>query len=75
MCLSVPMKIEEVEGLRARCTAMGEERWVDLTLMSQTPPKAGEYIIVHLNFAQRVVSQQDAEQSYALFDEIIQKLG
>jgi len=74
MCLTVPMKIEEISGARARCTAMGQERWVDMTLMMATPPKVGEYVIVHLNFAQRTVPEHEALEAYKLFDEIIETL-
>ena len=71
MCLSVPMKIEEIDGRRARCTALGEERWADLTLMADAPPKVGDYIIVHQKFAQRLVPEEEALQSYELFQQIL----
>ena len=74
MCLTVPMKIEDIDGGRARCTALGEERWADLTLMADAPPKVGDYIIVHMKFAQRVVSQDEALKSYELFGEILDAL-
>ncbi|PHS78448.1 MAG: HypC/HybG/HupF family hydrogenase formation chaperone [Rhodospirillaceae bacterium] len=74
MCLSVPMKVEEIKDTRARCTAMGEERWVDLMFMADQPPKIGEYVIVHLKFAQRIVCEEEALKSYALFDEILDVL-
>ena len=74
MCLSVPMKVEEIKDTRARCTAFGEERWVDLTLMADQPPEIGTYVIVHLKFAQRIVSKKEALESYALFGEILDTL-
>jgi hydrogenase expression/formation protein HypC len=74
MCLTVPMKIEEIQAPRARCTALGQERWVDLTLMGDAPPSVGEYVTVHLGFAQRVVPEADALEAQALFGEIIEAL-
>jgi len=74
MCLTVPMKVEEIDGPRARCSALGEERWADLTLMADALPKVGEYIIVHLKFAQRVVPEEEALKSYELFGEILDTL-
>ena len=74
MCLAVPMKVEEIDGNRARCTALGEERWADLTLMADNPPKVGEYVIIHLKFAQRTVPEEAALKSYELFDEILETL-
>ncbi len=74
MCLTVPMKIEEISGLQARCTAMGQERWISLVLMETALPKVGEYIIVHLKFAQRTVPEHEALETYELFEEIIETL-
>ncbi|MBT6095821.1 MAG: HypC/HybG/HupF family hydrogenase formation chaperone [Rhodospirillaceae bacterium] len=74
MCLSVPMKIEEIDGLKARCSAMGEERWADLMLLQSDLPIVGEYILISLGFAQSVVSEHDALQAYEMFDEILQAL-
>lgn len=74
MCLSVPMRVEEIDGPRARCTALGQESWADLTLMADAPPNVGDYLVVHLGFAQRTVPEQDALDSYALFGEIIDVL-
>ncbi len=74
MCLSVPMKIEEIDGLKARCSAMGEERWADLMLLKEDLPVVGEYIQISLGFAQTVVPERDALQAYEMFDEILQAL-
>lgn len=74
MCLAVPMKIEEINDLKARCSAMGQERWVDLMLLAGNLPKVGEYVHVSLGFAQNVVSEKDALQAYDLFSEILDAL-
>lgn len=75
MCLSVPMKVEEVLGHRARCSALGQERWADLMLMVEEMPKVGEYVVIHLGFVQRTVPELDALESYVLFDEITESLA
>lgn len=74
MCLAVPMKVVEIDGPRARCEALGEDRWADLTLMADAPPKVGEYVIIHLKFAQRTVPEEEALKSYELFEEILETL-
>ena len=74
MCLTVPMKIDEINGLQARCTAMGQERWINLDLMQAAPPEIGEYVVVHLRFAQRKVPEHEALEAYELFEEIIKAL-
>lgn len=74
MCLSVPMKVEQIDGPKARCTALGEERWVDLTLMGDAHPAVGSYVQVSLGFAQREVPEDEALQAYELFGEILEAL-
>ncbi len=74
MCLAVPMKVEEVGGGRARCTAFGEERWADLSLMMGELPNVGDYIIIQHAFAQRVVPEAEALHAYELFGEILDAL-
>lgn len=64
------MKVEEISGLRARCSAFGQDRWIDLTLMANEIPRIGEYLIVHLGFAQRMVPEIEAQKSYELFEQL-----
>jgi len=35
------MKVEEIRGLEARCSALGVERWVSLALMADPPLLSG----------------------------------
>lgn len=74
MCLSVPMKVEQIDGPKARCTALGEERWANLTLMEDGSLSVGDYVIIQLGFVQKVVSEEDAQKSYELFGEILSAL-
>ncbi|MCB1337131.1 MAG: HypC/HybG/HupF family hydrogenase formation chaperone [Maritimibacter sp.] len=74
MCLTVPMRVEEIDGPRARCEALGEERWANLMLMGDTPPQVGEYVSIHLGFVQRVVPETEALEAQALFAEIARTL-
>ena len=74
MCLSVPMQIEAIEGPRARCTAMGQERWADLMLMEGQMPQVGDYVTIELGFIRRVVPEAEALESHALFAEIARAL-
>jgi len=75
MCLSVPMRVEEIRGLEARCSAFGVERWVSLALMADAPLEIGSYLQISLGFAQQEVSEEDARQAYALFGEILDAMN
>jgi hydrogenase expression/formation protein HypC len=75
MCLTIPMRIEEIDGHRARCAAMGQERWADLMLVAGDPPEPGDYVVIHLGFVQRTVPEAEALESHALFQEIADTLA
>ncbi len=68
------MKIEKIEDHRALCSALGEKRWADLTLMGEDGVSPGEYVVIHLGFVQRTVSEEEALESIALFKEILDKV-
>lgn len=75
MCLSVPMRVEEIDDHRARCVALGEERWANLMLMGDRPPEVGDYVLIHLGFVQKIIPEAEALESQALFAEITKTLG
>lgn len=75
MCLTIPMRVEEIDEHRARCTALGEERWANLMLMGESLPKVGDYVVIHLGFVQRVIPEAEARESHALFEDITRALG
>jgi len=74
MCLSVPMRVEAIEGHRARCAALGQERWADLMLMGDRLPQVGEYVVIELGFVRRTVPEAEALESHDLFREIARVL-
>ena len=71
MCLAVPMQVQDIDGPRARCTALGEERWGDLSLMAEGSVAKGDYVIIHLGFVQRTVPEDEALEAIGLFKEIL----
>lgn len=70
MCLTIPMRIQEIDGARARCAAFGQETWADLTLLLDEAPAPGAYVMVSLGFAQKIVPEDEALKTWALWDEI-----
>ena len=71
MCLAVPMKITKIDGYQYTCEARGIEREVSLFMLQNETLEPGDYILVHVGYAIQKVSEQDAADSWALFDEII----
>ena len=72
MCLAVPMKIRKIEGFQCTCEARGIEREVSLFMLQDEKLEPGDNILVHVGYAIQKVSDQEAEESWALFDQILE---
>lgn len=68
MCLGVPAKILET-GDRAAVVELGGVRR-EISVMLIDNVSVGEWVIVHAGFAIEKLSEEEAEQTLALFQEI-----
>ncbi len=75
MCLGIPMRIVEMNGLEARCDAKGIERTVSLFLLQHEPLAAGDHVMVHVGYAIQKMSPAQAEESWLLYDQILSIQG
>ena len=75
MCLAVPMKITTIDGFQCVCEARGIQRQVSLFMMQGEELEPGDHVLVHVGYAIQKVSEQDAEESLRLFDEILAAEG
>ena len=71
MCLAVPMKIKKIDGFQCTCEARGIEREVSLFMLQDETLAPGDHILVHVGYAIQKVSEEDAADSWALFDEML----
>ena len=71
MCLAVPMRIKKIEGFQCVCEARGIEREVSLFMLQDEPPEPGDHVLVHVGYAIQKVTEHEAAESWALFDEIL----
>ncbi|EHR72128.1 hydrogenase assembly chaperone HypC/HupF [Burkholderiales bacterium JOSHI_001] len=71
MCLAVPMQVLEVNGLIARCSALGELRDLNLVLLMHEDIRPGDHLVAHRGQALRRVSAQEAAESLALFEQML----
>ena len=71
MCLAVPMKITRIDGFQCTCEARGVEREVSLFMLQDEELQPGDNILVHVGYAIQKVSDEQAAESWALFDEIL----
>lgn len=71
MCLAIPMRVVQVDGLLARCEAKGIERTVSLFLMQDEPIVPGDRLMIHVGYAIQKISEQEARGAWDLYDEML----
>ena len=69
MCLGVPMRIEEIDGFVARCSARGIERRVNLFLMQHEELAPGDLVMVHVGNAIQKMTEDEARSAWEIYDE------
>lgn len=70
MCLGVPGRVVEVNGLMATVDFWGVRRDVRLELVDE-PVQPGDYILNHVGFAIRRIPEEDIEGTLALYEELL----
>lgn len=64
MCLAIPAQVSEmvdVEGHLALVDILGVRRKVNIDLLEDDPPVAGDWVLVHVGFAMSKISAAQAE--------------
>jgi hydrogenase expression/formation protein HypC len=63
MCLAIPGRIVEISSVNqdsALVDVVGVRRRIDLGLLQDDRPVAGDWVLVHVGFAMSKISEQDA---------------
>ena len=68
MCLAVPLKIVEIDGLDAVGEVEGLRRRMGLDFIRE--PKVGEYVIVHAGFAIERLPEKQALEDIEAWAEV-----
>lgn len=69
MCLAIPGKIIEVttdDRSTGLVDIMGVRRRVDLGLLAENVPVAGDWVLIHVGFAMSKISETDAQEQMRL---------
>lgn len=70
MCLAIPAKVAEVNGEVAKVDfGEGVLREVNVTLVEA---EVGGYVLVHAGYAIQVLSEEEAQETLQLWDEVLQ---
>lgn len=65
MCLAIPGKIIEISpenSNSALVDVVGVRRHVDLGLLEDDKPRAGDWVLIHVGYAMSKISEQDATE-------------
>lgn len=65
------MQIVEINGFNARCEAKGVEREVSLFMLQHEITNVGDFVMVHVGYAIQKMTQQEAQSTWELLDELL----
>ncbi|CAM3953122.1 MULTISPECIES: HypC/HybG/HupF family hydrogenase formation chaperone [Shewanella] len=76
MCLSIPSRIVALHPDEQAVTVetLGVKRKVSSHLMNE-PLALDDYVLIHIGFVMNKIDKADAEQSLALYQEIVEKMN
>ena len=67
MCLSIPAKVEKIEGQMAVVSVGGTTYRASLQMLEDV--KEGDYILMHTGFAIQKIDEEEAMESLKIFKE------
>lgn len=74
MCLGVPGRVVEVNGLSAIVDFWGVRREVRLEVVDE-PVSPGDYVLNHVGFAIRRIPVEDLAETLAMYEELLRASG
>ena len=74
MCLGVPGRVISVDGLTAVVDFFGVRKELRLDVVD-APVAPGDYVLNHVGYAIRRIPPEEAEETLALFDEVLRAAG
>ena len=66
MCLAIPARVLEVDGMRAHVELSGNVLEADLSLVEGA--EVGDWVLVHAGFAIEKLDPDDAEETLRFFE-------
>jgi hydrogenase expression/formation protein HypC len=72
MCLGVPGRVLEVDGLTAVVDFFGVTKELRLDIVDE-PVAPGDYVLNHVGFAIRRIPPSEVQETLALFEEILKE--
>ncbi|MDO9340747.1 MAG: HypC/HybG/HupF family hydrogenase formation chaperone [Bacteroidales bacterium] len=73
MCLSIPARIESIDGIMAEVSAGGATFKAGLHMIENA--KVGDYILLHAGFAIQKISEKEAAETLQILKEMDDSLN
>jgi hydrogenase expression/formation protein HypC len=74
MCLGVPGKVLEVNGLEATVDFFGVTKLLRLDIVNE-PVAVGDYVLNHVGFAISRIPPDEVGETLALFEQVLKEAG
>ena len=68
MCLAVPVKVVELDGLNAQIEVGGLTRHASIMLVPDV--RVGDYVLLHAGYAIQKLDEKEAEETIRIFNEL-----
>lgn len=68
MCLSIPARVDKIEGDMASCSVGNTSYNASLQLIEYEQVSVGDYVLIHTGFAIQKLDAEEAIQSLKTFD-------
>lgn len=73
MCLAIPARIIDIDGVMATADVGGVQKAVSLALVDDIA--VNDYVIVHVGYALNRLNPEEAEQTLQLFRQVARESG
>ena len=69
MCLSIPARVDKIEGNSAICTVGNSSYKASLELLTLEEVQVGDYVLIHTGFAIQKLDEEDAMETLKTFND------
>ncbi|MFA5418457.1 MAG: HypC/HybG/HupF family hydrogenase formation chaperone [Bacteroidales bacterium] len=69
MCLSIPARVDKIEGDQAICTVGNSSYNASLEMLTLNEVHVGDYVLIHTGFAIQKLDEEEALETLKTFDE------
>jgi hydrogenase expression/formation protein HypC len=74
MCLGVPGKVLDIDGMNATVDFFGVRKSLRLDIVDE-PVRVGDYVLNHVGYAIRRIPPEEVQETLALFEQVLKEAG